>query len=69
MKFENEIVKTARRVQAIAQAGLHYAENEFDRERYEELRDLSVQLAAAATGREIDKIKNLFTNDYNHDIL
>lgn len=63
MKFENEIVKTARRVQAIAQAGLHYAENEFDRERYEELRDLSAQLAAAATGTEINKIKNLFTNE------
>lgn len=63
MKPENEILKAARRVQAIAQSGLHYAENEFDRQRYQELRDLSVELAAAATDREIDKIRGLFTNE------
>lgn len=63
MKFENEIVKAARRVQAIAQAGLHYAENEFDRQRYDELRDLSIRLAAAASDREINIIKDLFTNE------
>ncbi len=63
MKPEDKILKTARRVQAIAQAGLHYAENEFDRQRYQELRDLSVELTAAATGRELNKIRDLFTNE------
>ncbi len=63
VKFENDIVKTARRVQAIAQTGLHYAENDFDRQRYEELRDLSVRLAAVATDMKISKIKELFTNE------
>jgi len=63
VKPENEILMAARRVQAIAQAGLHYAENEFDRQRYQELRDLSVELTAAATDREINKIRDLFTNE------
>ena len=63
MKPENEILMAARRVQAIAQAGLHYSENEFDRQRYQELRDLSVELTAAATDREINKIRDLFTNE------
>jgi ADP-ribose pyrophosphatase YjhB (NUDIX family) len=63
LKPENEILKAARRVQALAQAGLHYAENEFDRQRYQELRDLSVELTAAATDREISKIRDLFTNE------
>jgi hypothetical protein len=34
--LESEILKIARRVQSIAQSGIHFAENEFDRERYEE---------------------------------
>jgi len=63
VKPENDILRTARRVQAIAQAGLHYAANEFDRQRYQELRDLSVELTAAATDREISKIRDLFTNE------
>ena len=61
--MENEILKIARRVQSLAQAGLHYAENEFDRQRYEELRELSVELAAKMTDVGIDKVRNLFTAD------
>jgi ADP-ribose pyrophosphatase YjhB (NUDIX family) len=63
VKPENEILRAARRVQAIAQAGLHYAENEFDRQRYQELRDLSVELSAAATDMDMGKIRDLFTNE------
>ena len=59
--MENDILKIARRVQSISQAGLHYAENSFDRQRYEELRELSVQLAAAVSDAKIDKIRDLFT--------
>jgi ADP-ribose pyrophosphatase YjhB (NUDIX family) len=50
-------------MQAIAQAGLHYAENEFDRQRYEELRELSVQLITTVTDEDINKIRDLFTNE------
>ncbi len=63
MKPENEILRIARRIQALAQAGLHYAEDEFDRQRYEELRDLSVHLAAAVADIPINKIRELFTNE------
>jgi ADP-ribose pyrophosphatase YjhB (NUDIX family) len=59
--LENEILKIARRVQSLAQAGLHYAENDFDRQRYEELRGLSVQLAAAVSDADIEKIRDIFT--------
>jgi ADP-ribose pyrophosphatase YjhB (NUDIX family) len=61
--LEKEILKIARRVQAIAQAGLHYAENEYDRQRYSELRDLSVQLSAEITDAKINKIRDLFINE------
>jgi len=58
-----EILKITRRLQAIAQSGIHYAENTFDRQRYEELRELSVLLAAQVSDSEPDKIRNLFTCD------
>ncbi len=58
-----EILKITRRLQAIAQSGIHYAENTFDRQRYEELRELSVQLAAQISDSDPDKIRNLFTDD------
>lgn len=61
--IENKILKIARRLQAIAQAGLHYAENEFDRERYSELRSLSVDLAARVSDVEPGKISGLFTGE------
>jgi ADP-ribose pyrophosphatase YjhB (NUDIX family) len=58
-----EILKITRRLQAIAQSGIHYSENSFDRQRYEELRELSVQLAAQISDSKPDKIRNLFTGD------
>ena len=59
--MENEILRIARRIQSIAQAGLHYAENSFDRQRYGELRELSVQLAAQLSEAPAGKIRDIFT--------
>lgn len=59
--MENEILGIARRIQSIAQAGLHYAENSFDRQRYGELRELSVQLAAQLSEAPAGKIRDIFT--------
>ena len=53
----------AKRVQAIAQAGLTYAVNDYDVERYEELRDISVQIMQELSGEEPAKIRELFTNE------
>jgi ADP-ribose pyrophosphatase YjhB (NUDIX family) len=61
--LENEILKIAKRVQAIAQAGLHFTNNPFDRERFEELREISVKLASEVTHAPIHKIQGLFTAD------
>lgn len=42
------LLRWAQRVQAIAQTGLIYARDAFDRQRYEELREIAVEMAAAA---------------------
>lgn len=42
----------ARKIQAIAQIGLTYAEIEYDRERYRALHDLALDILAAHTGED-----------------
>ncbi|MGE5124910.1 MAG: NUDIX hydrolase [Betaproteobacteria bacterium] len=42
------LLRWAQRVQAIAQTGLTYARDPFDRQRYEELREIAIEMAAAA---------------------
>jgi ADP-ribose pyrophosphatase YjhB (NUDIX family) len=56
----------AKRVQSLAQAGLTYAENDYDRERYEELSEISVNILAQLTDEEVPKIKELFTNEIGY---
>ena len=43
-------LRAAERVQAIAQTGLAYARDPYDRERYEELRGIAVEMAASGLG-------------------
>ena len=59
--MEKDILKIARRIQSIAQAGLHYSENAFDTQRYEELREISVNLASLVTETEVTRIRDLFS--------
>lgn len=56
-------MKAVQRLQSLAQAGLEYCEDKYDRERYEEIRELSVQLAALLSGREPDIVRSLFANE------
>ncbi|PWK22094.1 ADP-ribose pyrophosphatase YjhB (NUDIX family) [Arcicella aurantiaca] len=58
------LLSVAKRLQAIAQAGIFYSEDKpFDRERYEEISDLSVQILSQLTDEPIEKIGNLFTQE------
>lgn len=53
----------AMRVQSIAQAGLAYGENEYDRERYQELRDISAEMLAFATETPVKEVKKYFCGE------
>ena len=53
----------AKEMQAIAQSGLTYAKDVYDQERYEQLRQLSVDILASYTELEMEKVKQLFTNE------
>lgn len=53
----------AKRVQALAQAGLTYAVNAYDAERYEELQAISGQIMQELTGEPPAMIRALFLNE------
>ncbi len=53
----------AKRIQAIAQAGLFYTESPYDKDRYQELSDLSVQILENLTDEPIEKFGALFTEE------
>ncbi len=61
--MEKEILRIARRIQALSQAGLKYSQNEFDTERYQELRELSTILMSKISDVPVGIIRDLFTNE------
>ncbi|MFT8367849.1 MAG: NUDIX hydrolase N-terminal domain-containing protein [Acetobacter papayae] len=50
----------AREIQAIAQTGLHYVKDPFDRERYEQLQTLAAQIMATESRADSTVLENLF---------
>ena len=58
-----QLLTEAQRLQALAQAGLAYATNAFDRERYTEIRVISVRLLQELTGEPFEKIIRAFASE------
>ena len=51
------------RIQSIAQAGLQYGKDPYDKERYEELRQISAEMISLKTDIPTEKIHDLFCNE------
>lgn len=58
-----DILEYIKRVQALAQNGLAYCKNEFDIERYEELREISVEMISKLGDSKIEIVRELFANE------
>ena len=56
-------LRWAQRVQALAQTGLTYAEDPYDRERYEILREISVEMASAGLAEDPEKVRAVFASE------
>lgn len=50
-------------IQSLAQAGLAYTDNVYDKERYERLREISAEMIAEKVDLKLNKIKDLFCNE------
>jgi ADP-ribose pyrophosphatase YjhB (NUDIX family) len=53
----------AARLQSIAQAGITFGENQYDLDRYQQVRALSVEILHEYSGISHDKIKDLFASE------
>jgi ADP-ribose pyrophosphatase YjhB (NUDIX family) len=59
-------LRWAQRIQSIAQTGLTYAEDPFDRERYELLREISVEMSSAGLEEDAEKVRAVFASDVGY---
>jgi ADP-ribose pyrophosphatase YjhB (NUDIX family) len=59
-------LRWAQRIQAIAQAGLTYARDPFDRERYEELREIAVEMASRGASAPAEEIRVAFASSLGY---
>lgn len=53
----------AKKIQGIAQTGLTYTKDEYDKERYEELRELSKEILATYSDVNMEELTDLFANE------
>jgi ADP-ribose pyrophosphatase YjhB (NUDIX family) len=60
MSHEPRWVQWARELQAIAQTGLHFSESEYDRERYQKILRISVEIFAEYSGQSPSFIQGVF---------
>jgi ADP-ribose pyrophosphatase YjhB (NUDIX family) len=61
--MEEKWLDWARQLQAMAQSGLAYCDNKYDIERYQQMRDLSVEIMEHYTEAGEDKIRDLFCGE------
>lgn len=58
-----DVLEWARKVQAIAQSGLAFTTDPFDRERYEQLQELVASVLAGASGRAEDEMQQMWLHE------
>lgn len=53
-------------LQSIAQAGLHYGKDVYDKERYEQIRKIASEMISYKTAIPIEKVEDLFCSDMGY---
>lgn len=61
--MNDKVLDWAVRIQGIAQAGLAYGRDAYDKERYEQLRSIAAEMVAEKTEVSEDRIRDLFCNE------
>lgn len=64
--MEQKWLSWAKQLQSIAQAGLEYSKDKYDLERFQQIRDISVDILNEYTEISNDKIKDLFCNEVGY---
>lgn len=53
-------------LQSLAQAGLFYGKDDFDRERYERIREIAAEMVSYKSAIPVDKVRDLFCNEVGY---
>lgn len=57
MKKQSELLQLAKQVQALAENGLHFSENDYDLDRYTQLEEISLRMLSLITGLSYESIQ------------
>ncbi len=57
MQDHSELLLMAKRVQAIAENGLHYSESDYDQDRYSDLEEISTRMLSLITNQTLETIQ------------
>ena len=61
MNIQPDWLIWARKLQALAQTGLTYVQNPYDKERYRQLQKVAAEIFAAHTGHTLTTVEQWFT--------
>ena len=62
----DRILEWAKELQSLAQAGLWYGHDDFDKERYQRIRDISAEMMSERTDLPTEKVRELFCNEIGY---
>ena len=60
MHQEDLLLSWAVELQSLAQAGLYYSKDPFDRERFQRIREISAEMVAHRSGLPLEQVQDLF---------
>ena len=63
---EPKWVEWAKRLQTMAQNGLHYSQDRYDIARYEAITEIAHEMMALGSGTSIEKVRELFAHEAGH---
>ena len=62
----DQLISLAVELQSIAQNGLAYTRDAFDKERFERVREISAEIMAMKTELPLEKVKDVFCGEYGY---
>ena len=66
MEQNEKWLQWAVELQSLAQAGIFYGKDEFDRERYERIREIAAEMISFKSAIPMDKVRNLFCSEIGY---
>ena len=68
MEHNEQWLQWAVELQALAQAGLTYGKDVYDRERYQRIREIAAEMVALKSGLSNDQVRDLFCEEAGLDV-